>query len=202
MAILMQGENPAVHDGRESDMVLSNRRRLLIETQTLSTRRFVHVSKGYVDSRHLRGSTRRAETSVPNISGRRFPRVGSATDCGVRVVRQHGNPAYGSGKCDRTDRAVRHDRLGESPLRNRASMTRLRMGAPVTAPQDAPERGTKPVPPTSGEGPETYSATGRDSSCGEAPSFTTGRMSPLVVCGMNCRIPPTAKAVGFLLVSL
>jgi len=113
--ILIQGENPAVHGGRESDTVLSNRRRLLTETQMLITRRLVHVSKGCVGSRHLRGSTRRAETSVPSISGRRFPRVGSATDCGVRVVRQHGNPAYGSGKCDRTDRAVRHDRLRERP---------------------------------------------------------------------------------------
>ena len=59
---------------------------------------------------------RRGETSVRGILGCQFPRVGSATDCGVRVVRQHGTPAYGSGKCDRTDRAVRHDRLGESHL--------------------------------------------------------------------------------------
>jgi len=29
MTILIQGENPAVHGGRESDTVLSNRRRLL-----------------------------------------------------------------------------------------------------------------------------------------------------------------------------
>ena len=36
-------------------------------------------------------------------------------------------------------------------LRNRAAMTRLRMGTPVTAPQDAPGRGSKPAPPTPGE---------------------------------------------------
>ncbi len=35
--------------------------------------------------------------------------------------------------------------------RNRVAMTRLRVGAPVTAPQNAPERGMKPAPSTSGE---------------------------------------------------
>jgi len=54
-------------------------------------------------------------------------------------------------------------------------MTRLRMGAPVTAPQDAPERGTKPVPPTSGEGPETYLL-------GDRPGFLV-RGSPVVYDG-------------------
>ncbi|SFI54051.1 hypothetical protein SAMN05443661_101229 [Natronobacterium gregoryi] len=65
-------------------------------------------------------------------------------------------------------------------LRNRASMTRLRMGAHVTVPQDAPERGTNPVPPTSGEAvlkPARQQA--GFPRAGEAPSFTTGRMSPL-----------------------
>lgn len=57
-------------------------------------------------------------------------------------------------------------------------MTRLRMGAPVTAPQDAPERGTKPVPSTSGE--KVLKPARQQAGfprAGEAPSFTTGRMS-------------------------
>ncbi len=63
-------------------------------------------------------------------------------------------------------------------LRNRASMTRLRMGVHVAVPQDAPDRGTKPVPPTSGE---TVLKPARQQAgfprAGEAPSFTTGRTS-------------------------
>ena len=62
--------------------------------------------------------------------------------------------------------------------RNLASMTRLRMGAPVTAPQDAPERGTNPVPPTSGE--RVLKPVRQQAGvprAGEAPSFSTGRTS-------------------------
>jgi hypothetical protein len=180
-------------------MGLSDRRRWLAETPTIITRRLVRVTKGYVGPRHLRGSTRRAETSVPNISGRRFPRVGSATDCGVRVVRQHGNPAHESvlqptaGFASFVSTGTRPTSRGsvteptvpwgmtawerDAP-RNLASMTRLRMGAPVTAPQDAPERGTNPVPPTSGERilkPVRQQA--GVPRAGEAPSFSTGRTS-------------------------
>ena len=165
--ILIQGENPAVHGGRESDTVLSNRRRLLTETQMLSTRRLVHVSKGCVGSRHLRGSTRRAETSVPSISGRRFPRVGSATDCGVRVVRQHGNPAYGSGKCDRTDRAVRHDRLRERRPEKPGVDDSLAGGSARDSATGRSRARDETRPTDLGrEGPETCSVTGRVSSCG------------------------------------
>ncbi|ATW87277.1 hypothetical protein halTADL_0464 [Halohasta litchfieldiae] len=167
VSILIQGENPAVHGGRESDTVLSNRRRLLTETQMLSTRRLVHVSKGCVGSRHLRGSTRRAETSVPSISGRRFPRVGSATDCGVRVVRQHGNPAYGSGKCDRTDRAVRHDRLRERRPEKPGVDDSLAGGSARDSATGRSRARDETRPTDLGrEGPETCSVTGRVSSCG------------------------------------
>ena len=165
--IFNQRENPAVHGGRESDTVLSNRRRLLTETQMLSTRRLVHVSKGCVGSRHLRGSTRRAETSVPSISGRRFPRVGSATDCGVRVVRQHGNPAYGSGKCDRTDRAVRHDRLRERRPEKPGVDDSLAGGSARDSATGRSRARDETRPTDLGrEGPETCSVTGRVSSCG------------------------------------
>ena len=149
------------------------------ETRTLSRRRLVLVTKGYVGSRHLRGSTRRAETSVPNISGHWFPRVGSATDCGVRVVRQHGNPAYGPGKCDRTDRAVRHDRLGERRPEKPGVDDSLADGsARDSATGRSRARDETPVPQTSGE---TVLKPARQQvgfpRAGEAPSFTTGRMS-------------------------
>jgi len=144
----------------------------------LSTRRLVHVSKGCVGSRHLRGSTRRAETSVPSISGRRFPRVGSATDCGVRVVRQHGNPAYGSGKCDRTDRAVRHDRLRERRPEKPGVDDSLAGGSARDSATGRSRARDETRPTDLGrEGPETCSVTGRVSSCGEASPFTARRMS-------------------------
>ncbi|WP_266081742.1 hypothetical protein [Haladaptatus caseinilyticus] len=70
----------------------------------------------YVGFRHLHGSTRRAEISVLNISGRRFPQSDGTRfiGCGVRVVRKHGKPPPWAAKCDRTafDREV--DALGES----------------------------------------------------------------------------------------
>ncbi len=200
--ILNQGENPAVYggnetirvsfahqnasrsgDGRESDMVRTNRRRLPAETPTVSTLGDVGHSKGYVGSRHLRGSTRRAETSVRGFLGRRFPRVGSATDCGVRVVRQHGNPAHGSGTCDRTDHAVRHDRLGESQPEKPDGDDSLADGSArdsATGRSRARDE-PRPAPSTSGE---TVLNPARQQAgfprAGEAPSFTTGRMSPVV----------------------
>ncbi len=147
-------------------MALSNHRRVPAETQTVSTCHDVGVNKGYVGSRHLRGSTRRAETSVPNISGRRFPRVGSATDCGVRVVRQHGNPAYGSGKCDRTDRAVRHDRLGERRPEKPGVDDSLADGSARDSATGRSRARDETRPTDLGRnGPETCSATGRVSSC-------------------------------------
>jgi len=172
---LIQRENPAVHCGRESDMVLSNRRRLPAESQTLSTRRDMSVSKGHVDSRHSRGSTRRAETSVRGFLGRRFPRVGSATDCGVRVVRQHGNPAHGSGKCDRTDRAVRHDRLGERRPEKPGVDDSLADGSARDSATGRSRARDETRPTDLGrEGPETCSATGRGSSCGGSPVVYDG----------------------------
>jgi len=156
-------------------MVLNNRRRWLAETQMLRTRRPVHGIKGYVGSRHLRESTRRAETSVRGILGRRFPRVGSATDCGVRVVRQHGNPAHGSGKCDRTDRAVRHDRLGERRPEKPGVDDSLADGSTCDSATGRSRARDETRPADLGrDGPETCSATGRVSSCGGSPVVYDG----------------------------
>jgi hypothetical protein len=113
-SIFKQRENPAVYGGRESRTLRDATAVIcLAEPQTLSTRRDVRNIKGYVGSRHLYGNTRCAETNVLNISGRRFPRAGSATGCGVRVVRKHGKPTHWAAKYDRTafDREV--DALGE-----------------------------------------------------------------------------------------
>ncbi len=112
--ILIRAGNPGVHAGRECDTILTNLRRHSGETQTVSTHHDVYDFKGYVGFWHLRESTRRAETSVLNISGRRFPRAGSAIGCGVRVGRQHGKPPNRWVKCDRP--AIDHevDARGES----------------------------------------------------------------------------------------
>ena len=54
-------------------------------------------------------------------------------------------------------------------------MTRFRMGAPVTAPQDAPGRGSKPAPSTPGEPVLKAEPDDRVPRCGrEAPPFTAG----------------------------
>jgi hypothetical protein len=166
---------PAFRPGVNRVTRLRNRRRWLAETQTLSTHRDVPNIKGCVGFRHLHGSTRRAETSVLNISGRRFPRVSSATDCGVRVVRQHGNPAYGSGKCDRTDHAVRHDRLGERRPEKTGVNDSLADGSTCGgATGRSRARDETRSTDLGRDGPETCSATGRVSSCWGSPVVYDG----------------------------
>ena len=144
---------------------------------------------GYLFSRRESRRLRRRESDMVRNNHRRFPRVGAATDCGVRVVRQHGNPASGSGKCDRTDRAARHDRLGESHPEKPSGDDSLADGSARDSATGRSRARDEPRPTDLGrEGPETCSATGRGSLCGGAPSFTTGRMSLCNVAGLRRNI--------------
>jgi hypothetical protein len=68
--------------------------------------------------------------------------------CGAREARVIGCPREGVNRADVPRGTTATER---ATSRNRVATTRWRVGAPVTGPQDAPERGSKPAPPTSGE---------------------------------------------------